>query len=180
MRIKDYINFKNIDILLDYYGDIEVVSSNIDSLDGSPKYKIKGNFNCGNNNLKTLQFSPRIVEGDFKCLYNYLKNLEGSPELVYGNFDCRFNKLESLKGDLKLVKGDFNCRNNPKLKNIDFKKEIIENQIRAKNYLTDNCDFNFEEIKEEFEKYRNYLKNKEEELKNINQKYKSLDYGLSV
>mgnify|MGYP000299439131 CR=1 FL=1 len=49
------------------------------------------------------------------------------------------------------IRNIFNCEKNPELKNI--KQQIIENQIEAKYYSTDEGEFVFEEIRIEFEEY---------------------------
>ncbi len=82
----------------------------------------------------------------------------------------------------------FNCKNNPELRNI--KQQIIKYQIKAKKYYTDESDFNFEDIKEEFEKYSEYLLKKEQlkenklkETLNIKNNKKIInknDFGLSI
>ena len=71
-----------------------------------------------------------------------------------------------------------------------IKKQIIENQIKAENYFSDEEHFSFEDIKEEFEKYGEYLlkeKEKKLEKEKIKQNIKTNkiklnknDYGLSI
>jgi hypothetical protein len=98
---------------------------------------IKGNFECGVNNLTTLEGCPKkVLNGQFGCSYNILTSLEHSPEIVEGNFSCRYNyhitsleglentnidswldasscnNLYSLKGFPKKV-GSFRCRYTP-------------------------------------------------------------------
>ena len=39
----------------------------------------EGSFDCRNNNLTSLEGSPKIVKGDFYCANNKLTSLEGIP-----------------------------------------------------------------------------------------------------
>ncbi len=148
-----------------YYCD----SNKLTSLVYSPKI-VKGDFDCSNNKLISLEYSPKVVKKDFNCSNNKLKNLLNSPQVV-NNFICNNNDLISLEGCTKQIKGVLQCINNKKLKNV--KNQIIKYQIKAIKYLTDEGDFYFEEIKEEFIKYKNNNKTKLENIKNI-------DYGLSI
>ena len=119
-----------------------------------------------------------------------ITSLEGSPKEVYHQFNCRDNNLTSLKYAPFLIRGEFHCYNNPKIKNQ--KQQIIENQIKAEYYYTDEGYFGFEEIKERFEKYKNILikekQEAEDKQKKLNYKKevlskiknkKNTDYGLS-
>ena len=55
--------------------------------------KVNGYFECGGNNLTTLEGSPKWVGGDFSCVGNNLTSLEFSPDYVGGFFDCINNNL---------------------------------------------------------------------------------------
>jgi hypothetical protein len=74
--------------------------------------KWEGDFYCHNNQLTSLEGSPKEVGGDFDCSSNQLTSLEGSPKEVGGNFDCSSNQLTSLEGSPKEVGGDFDCSSN--------------------------------------------------------------------
>ena len=63
--------------------------------------KIKGNFDCSDNRLISLEGCPKEIKHDFFCNNNILKSLKGGPAIVYGCFDCGNNKLTSLEGNLK-------------------------------------------------------------------------------
>jgi len=54
---------------------------------------IKGNFNCDNNQLTSLEGTPQTVKGDFYCYSNQLTSLEGAPQTVDGRFDCSSNPV---------------------------------------------------------------------------------------
>ena len=79
--------------------------------DGS-KLKVTGNFNCGHNQLESLEGCPQTVTGDFDCDNNQLKSLEGCPQTVGGYFYCSNNQLKSLKGCPQTVGGYFYCYDN--------------------------------------------------------------------
>ena len=71
-----------------------------------------GDFNCGLNNLTSLEFCPSEVGGNFYCNDNKLTSLEHGPSEVGGYFDCYKNNLTSLKDihkQLHKMNGYFNC-----------------------------------------------------------------------
>ncbi len=153
------MKFKNTE-----YGDltnqlikkpINVKSKFLTSLEGCP-LEIDDIFNCSYNLLTSLNFSPKSINGFFSCHHNKLESLEGSPKSINGSFYCNNNKLKSLKGAPKLITGEFNCENNYELKNV--KEQIIENQIKARRYITDEGIFDFSKIKNEFEEFENKIK----------------------
>jgi hypothetical protein len=94
-------------------GDFNCGGNNLTTLKGCPK-KVHGHFYCYNNRLTSLEYSPKIVERDFYCgLNEYLTSLEGLDNTYIGQlsvFDC--NKLYSLKGFPKKV-GYFSCLDTP-------------------------------------------------------------------
>jgi hypothetical protein len=55
--------------------------------------KVTGCFDCGYNNLTTLEGCPRWVGGFFYCSRNELTSLEFSPDYVGYYFECTGNKL---------------------------------------------------------------------------------------
>ncbi len=60
--------------------------------------KVRGYFDCSNNNIKSLKNSPKIMEGHFICSSNNITNLIHSPLYISGLFQCSNNPLESLEG----------------------------------------------------------------------------------
>ena len=95
-------------------GGFDCYDNNLTSLEGSPK-QVGGDFTCsGNEGLTTLKGSPETVGGKFDCSYNYyrLTTLEGSPKQVGGKFDCTSNKLTTLKGSPERIGGSFHCNYN--------------------------------------------------------------------
>ena len=68
---------------------------------------VTGYFNCCNNQLTTLEGSPKEVGSYFDCSYNQLTTLEGCPNSVGGNFDCSYNQLTSLIDGPEVVLGSY-------------------------------------------------------------------------
>ena len=92
----------NEDGTIDVDGDVRLYNKVLNRL--PLKFgKVSGNFYCGNNELKSLEGSPREVGGDFFCHSNQLTSLEGSPRSVGGYFYCYRNQLESLSGISKYI-----------------------------------------------------------------------------
>jgi hypothetical protein len=60
--------------------------------------EVSGYFDCGRNNLTTLEGCPQKV-GNFWNSHNKLTSLEHSPKIVEGYFSCRRNNyITSLEG----------------------------------------------------------------------------------
>ncbi len=76
---------------------------------------VRGEFDCGVNNLTSLKGCPETVGGDFHCAYNKLTSLEHCPKSVKGNFYCIRNNLKSLKHvEFHNITGKLNCDDNLK------------------------------------------------------------------
>lgn len=80
------------------------------TLEGGPEY-VGTYFNCENNNLTSLEFSP-VVDGNFNCSNNKIINLEYVKEGKVKNFYCKDNQITSLKGMPEKIDGTFHCHNN--------------------------------------------------------------------
>ena len=50
--------------------------------------KVSGSFYCNNNQLITLEGSPREIGVHFHCYYNKLTTLESGPTKLVGTFYC--------------------------------------------------------------------------------------------
>ena len=98
---------------------------------------VTGHFDCCNNQLTSLEGSPKEIGGNFICSSNQLISLEGCPSYVGGNFDCYHNnKLTSLKGSPKEIGGTFYCHQN-KLTSLEGSpKEVGDDFICYSNQLT--------------------------------------------
>jgi hypothetical protein len=81
------------------------------TLEGSPS-EVDGHFDCGGNQLTTLEGSPSSVSRYFNCSNNQLTSLEGSPSRVGRDFRCSYNQLTTLEGSPSEVGGYFWCNNN--------------------------------------------------------------------
>ena len=94
-------NYKDLNM---YYkdGDLDIDSSELDSLTGCPNH-ITGNFNCASNNLTDLVGGPQQIDGDFMCDYNELTTLMGAPSKV-DVIECNYNNITSLVGIHKIIK----------------------------------------------------------------------------
>ena len=106
-RIKNYTI--NEDKSIDVDGNVDLYNKGLSKLPLKFRH-VKGDFDCGDNNLITLEGAPETVDGSFRCENNYLTTLKGSPRRVSGNFNCPWNKnLMSLEGISPTIHGDFYC-----------------------------------------------------------------------
>ena len=117
-------------------------------------YSGENDIGVANEGLTSLEGSPKALDKSkdtsFNARENLFKNLIGAPQSLGGYFHCSNNpNLESLEGGPKDSGALFNCKNCPKLKNP--KMQILKYRIKADEYNTDDGDFKFEDIKEEFE-----------------------------
>jgi len=85
--------------------------NNLTSLEGCPK-SVGGVFDCHDNDLTTLKGCPKLVDG-FTCTDNILTSLEGCPESVGGGFTCRYNRIVTFEHLPLSIGGEFRCNSNP-------------------------------------------------------------------
>ena len=100
--------------LYDCDGDIKI-GKDLVSPDGKFVIKfgvVKGDFNCRDNYLISLEGAPQEVGKSFYCYENQLISLKGSPQKVGGGFACHHNQLTSLEGAPQVVGGYFDCHAN--------------------------------------------------------------------
>jgi len=117
----------NSDMSISVNGYVDLSSKNLKSL--PIKFKeVSGNFNCGYNQLTSLEGCPETVGGDLSCYGNQLTSLKGCPETVGGHFYCGNNNLPSLEYCPETVGGDFNCYGN-QITNFDGLPEFFEQPI---------------------------------------------------
>ena len=140
--------------------------------DMTGKKHIGSTFNVRNEGITSLEGSPDVVMGSYVCADNPVTSLEYSPKEVYGDFHCESTKITTLEGSPTKVGGSFNCGDNLHLKSfkgcptnlvnfdcngisddIDVIKEVIENQIKAQAYYTNDGWIKFRQIEEDFNKY---------------------------
>lgn len=97
---------------------------------------VSGLFACNNNNLVSLEGSPKYVGGSFVCSFNKLSNLTGSPREVYGDFNCSHNHdLISLDGAPNKIGGSllaWICN----LNKLSIDSNITEDLIVSSNLIT--------------------------------------------
>ena len=117
-KIKDYIEWNGLKwnpILGGYDCDSDITPDECIVSDGKLLIKfghVKGNFDCDDFPLTTLEGAPREVDGNFYCIGIMLTSLEGAPKKVGGNFDCNSNNLTTLEGAPNKVGGGFYCNDN--------------------------------------------------------------------
>lgn len=76
-------------------GDFDIGNNQLVSLEGSPKV-VMGSFSVKNNQLKSLEFCPQKVQGYFIISNNQIKDFKYSPSEISGAIICIKNPLESL------------------------------------------------------------------------------------
>ena len=114
-------------------GDFDCSDNNLTSLEGAPR-EVGGNFDCRWNNLTSLEGAPIKVGGSFNCSFNNLTSLAGAPRVVKGSFYCNSNRLTSLKGAPIEVRESFDCRNN-KLISLEGSPINVGEGFRCDDYL---------------------------------------------
>jgi len=88
--------------------------------------KVNGDFDVSNNNLTSLNNSPREVLGVFSCSDNEnLTSLKGGPEKAYSYY-CNFCNLKSLAGAPTEVTYKFDCSNNEQLSSLNHAPKTLE------------------------------------------------------
>ena len=105
-NITNYI--VNPDESIDVNGDVDLYNKGFVELPLRFN-KVTGCFDCGYNNLTTLEGCPRWIGGFFYCSRNELTSLEFSPDYVGDYFNCVQNYLTSLKFSPDYVGSNFNC-----------------------------------------------------------------------
>jgi hypothetical protein len=97
--------------------------------------EVWGHFDCSNNNLTTLEGSPKFVNGHFYCINNKITSLKGSPVKINGYFDCSNNLLTDLKHGPSKIINYYKCNRN-QLKNFDgFNTNGVKNFSYFKNHI---------------------------------------------
>lgn len=130
------------------FDSINISKQKIDSLEGAP-IECYGDFFCEHNNLKTLEHSPNRVFGVFGCGRNPIISLKGSPAQVGGDYDCSGTKVKSFEGCTTDIGGTFYAYDVPMTED-EMIDDIINYQIKAKDYSIRESYYTFEDIKERF------------------------------
>lgn len=119
----------NNDLSVDIKGDVDFNDREMTEL---PLVfnRVYGSFRIQNNELKTLEGSPAVIDGDFLANNNELESLKGGPVKVGGEYSVADNKLKSLDGYPEEVGSHFEISFNPKL--IKLKKTDVSIKIGGK------------------------------------------------
>lgn len=104
--------------------------------------EVEGDFDISNNELVSLEGSPKIVGGDFLAFKNEITSLKGGPKQVGGSFIILKNNISSLEHSPSLVKEDYICSHNP-LRDLDGINTILGSvftgvfipKVRAQKYI---------------------------------------------
>ena len=110
----------NADGTIDYNGTVVLLRFGLTKLPFRFR-KVKGDFDCSENYLTTLDGAPETVSGGFFCEYNNLTTLKGAPNTVGGVFNCSHNNLTSLVGLPKRLNWGLYCHDN----SHDFTQEDV-------------------------------------------------------
>lgn len=123
----------NDDLTVDVNGEVNLVNKNLTFLP-IQFGKVKGDFDCAQNQLSSFDGFPTRISGYFNCYQNQFATLEGMPKVGH-DIEVSFNQLISLKGSPKKVKGSFYCQGNL-LQTLEGGPQIIEGSfIATKNKL---------------------------------------------
>ena len=114
---------KNFTILKDnsvnVHGDVRLADKLTNLLKLPLNFNIvEGDFDIGDNELTSLEGSPKKVTGSFMAHKNEIFSLKGGPKEVGGSFIILHNNITSLEFSPSVVKEDFICSHNP-LKELD-------------------------------------------------------------
>ena len=119
--------------------------------------KVSGYFWCFDNQLRTLEGSPREVGGNFSCDGNQLRTLKGSPRVVGENFYCGRNPLISLEGAPEVIRGNFYFTNTWFKYNLrSFLKKMLQINPDVTSLLLTHHFFTVEVIQEQITKNPNF------------------------
>jgi len=110
-------NIKNYTINTDGSIDVDerVVDLRFEKLTKLPlKFnKVNGSFYCSQNNLTSLEGSPKEVNHNFFCYNNKLTSFKGAPKIIRLGFYCENNKINSFEYFPGYVRYEIICDNNP-------------------------------------------------------------------
>ena len=120
----------NPDGSIDVNGDVSLWNKELKKL--PIEFNKVNGFSCSNNQLTSLEGSPKEVNGYFSCSYNELTSLEGSPKEVNGEFWCNINELTSFKFAPKIIRGEFNCQYN-NIKSFEYFPSYVKSDFYCKD-----------------------------------------------
>lgn len=110
--IKSYNILKDNSVRV--HGDVRLAGK-LENLSKLPLrfHEVEGDFDISDNELTTLEGSPKRVGGDFLAFKNEIGSLKGGPIEVDKNFIVLRNNINSLEYAPVRVKEDFICSHNP-------------------------------------------------------------------
>jgi hypothetical protein len=108
-HFSDLSSMKNLPKIVK--GNLVLSNNKITSFKDCQTTIVTGQFNCSNNNIKSLNGGPQQT-GDYIAIKCELDSLEGAPDEINGNFVVMNNNLTNLDGAPTRVKGLFDCSNN--------------------------------------------------------------------
>ena len=147
----------NSEGLVDVQGDFDCYGQGLEDFLGIRFGRVSGYFRCYDNQLRTLEGSPREVGRNFYCFGNQLRTLEGSPREVGGHFYCHKNPLISLKGAPEVINRNFFFKNNFFDYNLQsFLEKIDHIKPDAISLLLTHHFFTPEVIKKQINKNPNF------------------------
>ncbi|WP_419769496.1 MAG: hypothetical protein ACNI3C_09125 [Candidatus Marinarcus sp.] len=142
-------------------GDFDISDNELITLEGSPR-KVGGNFLAFKNELTSLKGGPKEVGKSFIVLRNNITSLEFSPSVVKEDFICSHNQLTSLEGLISVQGSVFSGVAISSLK----AQEFIYNGIKTYKYpgaaVMDYLDREYIALTDEeatFEKTKRNLQN---------------------
>jgi len=123
--------------LIDIRGSFICDDKNPNDFKGIRFGKITKSFSCDDNNLKTLNGSPREVGGSFYCYDNPLISLEGAPSYICDYFGLKgYHSDYNLESFLKEIKEDRpGVPTELLLTHHFFTPEVIKQEITKNSYF---------------------------------------------
>jgi len=149
-------NYTIHDGVVDVNGSVDLYGKGLDSIPIQFGH-VRGDFDCSENELKSLEGSPHTVDRNFNCYDNELTNLVGITQDIGGRLYCWDNPMESLEGmnpahidkfvdtDNILIE-DFRRDNDPTYEQPSFgitdefrwsKKAMLTDEVEIKVWLDD-------------------------------------------
>jgi hypothetical protein len=120
--------------------------------------KLLGYFYCQDNQLTSLEGTPKKVGGNFSCSNNNLTSLEGSPERLGSYFNCSRNinnLLTDVRGFPEYYRGEIYINGNPVFEIIQLFKgvstDIIIETLNDYNVIRHGKKVNLQLLKYTFD-----------------------------
>ena len=140
LNIQKY--FINEDGSLNVMQNVNISNKGLDHIPLRFK-SVQGYFSCSENKLTSLFGCPDIVTTNFYCNDNELLTLEHSPKMVMGDFLCNQNKITSLVGCTESIGGSFYFQGN-NLNNLEHFPKVVIGKIYAKRDIDEQKDAYFD------------------------------------